>query len=278
MSFDPRILKVGITINGELRVYEGLAITAKGSKFASATQNETVVRIANLNRDTRNFLSTEGSPYNRIQQRIRQKIFIEAGRKSYGSTRLYVGDIMLVELSQPPDIWTTIRAITSQFKKGNTIQTNEGALSSFKTIAQKAATTLGLDFQFEATDKQIANYGYAGSATKQIDKIAQLADADVYIDDETLVVKDKGVPLSGAIRLISQPTGMIGKPSFTDFGIKVKYFFDIHSKVGQQIKTISKFNPATDGQYHIFKLNFDLSNRDKPFYYEAECLRNKGII
>ena len=128
MPIDPRILRVGVTINDELRVFKNLAITAQGSKFASATQNETVIKIANLDKETRDFLATEGTPFNRIRQSKRQKIFLEAGRESTGVTRVFLGDITLVTIAQPPDIWTTIKAITSQYQKGDIITTNEGAL------------------------------------------------------------------------------------------------------------------------------------------------------
>lgn len=278
VPIDPRILRVGVTINDELRVFEDLAITAQGSKFASVTQNETVIKIANIDKETRDFLATEGTPFNRIRQRKRQQIFLEAGRESTGVARLFVGDITLVTLAQPPDIWTTIKAVTSQYQKGNIINTSEGALSTIKAISKKAADSLGLSHQFEADDNQVANYGYTGSATKQVDKIAELGDIDAYIDDDKLVVKNKNAPIKGAIRLISAETGMIGMPVFTDFGVKVKFLFDIHSKVGQQIKVESEFYPAANGIYNISKLNFDLANRDTPFYYTAETFRPGGII
>jgi len=278
VPIDPRILRVGITINDELRVFEDLAITAQGSKFASATQNETVIKIANLDKETRDFLATEGTPFNRIRQQKRQKIFLEAGRESTGVTMLFIGDITLVTITQPPDIWTTIKAVTSQYQKGDIITTSEGPLSTLSAISKKAADKLGLSHQFEATDKQISNYGYTGSATKQVDKIAELGDIDTFIDDDKLVVKNKGTPIKGDIRLISAETNMIGMPEFTDFGVKVKFLFDIHAKVGQQVKIKSEFYPAANGVYNIFKLNFDLSNRDTPFYYMAETLRPGGSV
>ena len=276
VPIDPRILRLGVTINGDLRIFENLAISAQGSKFASATQNETVIKIANIDKETRDFLATEGTPFNRIRQRKRQKIYIEAGRESTGVARVFLGDITLVTLSQPPDIWTTIRAITSQYQKGDIITTNEGALSTISAIAKKAANGLGLSLQFEANDKQIANYGYTGSATKQIDKISELGDIDTYIDDDKLVVKNKNQALNGITRIISAKTDMVGIPEFTDFGIKVKYLFDIHSKVGQKVKIESEIYPATNGLYSIYKLNFDLTNRDTPFYYIAETIRPGG--
>lgn len=278
MTIDPRLLQVGITINNKLKIYKDLAINVTGAKYASATQNETVIKIANLDKETRDFLATEGTPFNRINQQKRQKVFIEAGRKSTGVVRIFTGDITLVTLAQPPDIWTTIKAITCQFQKGDILATEEGPTSNLSTICKKAADKLGLSLKFEATDIQIANYGYTGSATKQIEKIAQLGNIDAYIDDDLLIVKDKNAGIKGAIRLISSNTGMIGMPVFTDFGVKVRTLFDIYLKVGQQVKIKSEFYPAANGIYNVFKLNFNLANRDTPFYYDIETLRPGGII
>jgi hypothetical protein len=285
VPIDQRILRVGITVNGKLNIINAgievenhLAITAQGSKFASATQNETVIKICNLNKSMRDFLATEGTPFNRIRQKKRNKIWVDAGRVGEGTARMFTGDITLVTVAQPPDIWTTIRAITSQYLKGEIIATNESGLSTVAAIATKAAENMGLSLQNESTDKQVANYGFSGPATKQVDSIGELGDFDAFVDDDKLVVKDKGVPLRGRARTISRETGMVGLPEFTDFGIKVRYMFNVHSKIGQQIRVISKFNPAANGAYEIYKLDFDLANRDTPFYYVAETKRNEAIL
>lgn len=275
---DPRIVRVGVTIDGKVRIFEGLAITAQGSKYASATQNETVIKIANIDKAGRDFLATEGSPFNRVKKRRRQHIFIEAGRESTGAARIFVGDITLVNLSQPPDIWTTIKAITSQYQKGNIVSTSEGAISTLKNIAGKAADSMGLSLQYEAGDKQVGNYGYTGSAAKQVDKISEVGGVDAFVDDGALVVKPAGAPLSGRKRTISAETGMIGKPEFTDFGVKVSFLFGIKTKVGDLVEIKSERYPATNGKYVIYKLDFDLANRDTPFYYTAETRRLGGVF
>ena len=50
MSLDPRIVRVGVEIDGSLRTYEGLQIHATGTKFDNALMNETTVTINNLSR------------------------------------------------------------------------------------------------------------------------------------------------------------------------------------------------------------------------------------
>lgn len=278
MALDQRILRVGVTINGQLNIFEDLAIQVQGSKYASATQNETVIKIANLNKDQRDFLATEGTPLNRVKNIPRQQVFVEAGRESTGTAKIFSGDILLVNPSQPPDIWTTIRAITGQFQKGNIISTNEPDLSNLSTIAQKAANSLNVSLEFQADDKQIGNYGFTGAAEKQINKIQQSGNVDAFLDDDVLVVKNANASRTGRVRRINKQNGMIGMPEFTDFGVKVRFLFDAQTKVGDEIELTSEFYPATNGRYIIYKLDFDIANRDNPFYYIAECRRPGGII
>jgi len=126
---------------------------------------------------------------------------------------------------------------------------------------------------FEATDKNIGNYSYTGSTLKQVDKLASSGQVDTFIDDDKLIVKDSKNPLQNVIEIVNMDTGMIGIPEITQQGIKVKYLYNNRSRVGGRIRVKSTLNPAANGDYIIYKLSFDLSNRDQPFYLTAEAKR-----
>src|SRR5690606_35732356 len=107
---------------------------------------------------------------------------------------------------------------------------------------------------FQATDKSIANYTYAGSALKQIDVLNTVGGVNVFIDDNVLVVKDAWVPLTGTLRILNKDTGMIGIPEFTEQGIRVKFLLDNRTTLGGALQIESVENPATNGLYVIYKL------------------------
>src|SRR5699024_1869903 len=68
---DQRIIKVGIEVNGKLHEYEssrGFRISGSGSKSANATQNSFEATITGLNRETRDYLITETSPFNESEK------------------------------------------------------------------------------------------------------------------------------------------------------------------------------------------------------------------
>lgn len=273
VAFDDRLLRVGIEIDGKVNIYDNLAITGVGAKFASITQNLTVITIANLEKSVRDYLLTEGTPFRRLTNRKRIKIFLEAGRVSYGYVRVFEGDITTVTISQPPDITLTINALTNQHSKGDIVNAGVPTVSSIKQIAAQAAESLGVNFDFQATDKNISNYRYDGSAAGQLSKINDFGGLDVFVDDDTLIVKDKGKPIPGTTRVLNVDTGLVGNPEFTEFGIKVLFLFDGFTGLGSRLKLESEINTAAKGLYSIYRLGFDLANRESPFYLIAEARR-----
>ncbi len=270
-KLDPRIIRVGIEINGVLKIYDDLAISASGSKFANALQNEAEVRVTNLSRPDREYLLTETSPFN--QNHTPKRIVLEAGRRSTGGSRMFIGDIFSCLPSQPPDITLTFKASTGQFQKGNVIARSQAVTAPMSTIARQIAGDLGLTLRFEAMEKHIANYAFVGSALKQIDRLGEVGGVNAYVDDDTLIVKNYNVALRGEARVLSEATGMIGIPEITEQGVKVKYLFDTTTRLGGALIINSKLNPAASGDYIIYKLNFELANRDTPFYWIAEAKR-----
>lgn len=274
MELDPRLLRIGIEINGQLKTYEGLAMTASGTKYANANQNECEVKITNLDQATRDFLLTETSPFNKNKKR--KLLTVEAGRVSTGYSLVFQGDITNAVGAQPPDITMSLKAATGDYAKGVIIARSQPSVAPLRNIAAKVAADLGLALIFEATPKQISNYTYTGSAVKQVEHLGVMGRVNAYIDDKTLVVKNFNAALERRIRDVNLDSGMIGIPEFTEQGIKVKMLFDNSTTLGGGLRVTSKLNPAANGIYTVFKLGFELSSRDTSFYHIAECTRAAG--
>lgn len=274
---DQRILRVGIEVSGEIRWYEGsggsgLAIKASGTKGATDTQNTADVTITNLSKDVRNYILTETSPFNK--NRTPKKLIIEAGRVSTGTARLFVGNITKSSPTQPPDIGLNMTAQTGAFKKGDVVARSGKARENLSAIAGRVAKDLEANLTFEATDKQIANYSFSGATLRQVNALAEAGNVDAYLDDETLVVKDRDKPLKNRVKIIDNTTGMIGIPEATERGVSIKILYDLQTDLGGRVDLTSELNPALDGSYTIYKLDFDLASRETPWYWEIEASRN----
>lgn len=273
-KLDPRIVTIGIEVNGVLKTYDGLAVVATGTKFANANQNECEVKITNLDKATRDYLLTETSPFNK--NKGRKTLRVEAGRVSTGVSLVYQGDITTAVGSQPPDITLTLKCATGDYAKGTIVAKSAAGMTPLKNIAAGVAKDLGLSLVYEAKDKQIANYTFTGGALKQVNRLGEMGMVNAYVDDGKLIVKDYNIPLTGQTRELNLDTGMIGIPEFTEQGIKVKMLFDNQTTLGSGLNITSKMNPAANGLYTVFKLGFELASRDTPFYYIAEAVRSDG--
>lgn len=269
---DPRIVRIGVEVDGQIQVYEDLDISVRGLKTANPLQNTCSVTISNLTRATRNYLLTETSPFN--QNRTPKRIFVEAGRVSTGVARLFVGEITEAAPSQPPDIALTLKAKTSNFAKGQILSRSGAEQQSLSSLAAQVAGDLGLTLDFQATDKQVANYTFSGPALRQVNALELIGGVDAFVDDDTLVVKDAGRPLPNRTRVLSQESGLIGAPEATERGVKVKMFLDKDTVLGGALVLESKLNPALNGEYTIFQLEFDAETRGQAFYWVAEASRN----
>lgn len=272
-NIDQRILRVGIEVSGGLKWFEGLQITAKGSKVVSDLQNSADVTVVNLSAEDRNFILTETSPFN--SNRTPKLLIIEAGRVSTGTARLFVGNIISSSPTQPPDIGLNMKAQTGAFKKGELIARSGLAKEKLSSLASKAAKDLEAKLTFEAQDKLIANYSFSGANLRQVNALADAGNVDAYLDNETLVVKDRGKPLKDRVKIIDNTTGMVGIPEATERGVKVKILYDLETDLGGQIDLTSELNPALDGSYTIYKIDFDLASRDTPWYFDIEASRNE---
>lgn len=267
---DERLMRVSFEVGGVTRSYEGLYMTAQGQKFGSPNQGECVVSIANLDREVRDQLITESSPFNRNP--IEKTIVVEAGRRSTGLSVVYIGNIYRSTLSQPPDQIVQIRCLTGNFQKGNIVTASLAGNSLLSEISQRAAEMVGAQLQFEATDRPISNFTHNGSALAMLDKIETLGDLDVYLDDRNLVVKNRAVPLTDQVRVIG-PDDIIGIPETMEHGVRVSFFYDNQTRLGGMLDLTSRQYPDVTGLYTIYKLGFDVANRDTPFYYTVEAVR-----
>lgn len=279
-GIDPRLVRLGLQINGQLKQFGAgpgddpqrpLLIESTGCKFANALQNEAEVKIANLTKSDRDYLLTECSPFNK--NHTPKIITLEAGRVSTGLSRIFMGNIVSCAPSQPPDIMLTFKCQTGAFTKGKIVSSAQAGAASLSTIAQQVATDTETTLQFEATDKTISNYAFTGGALKQVGKLGDTGAVDAYVDDDHLIVKDYGIALKGQMRVLNEQSGMIGIPEVTEHGIKVTYFLDNTSKLGGALQLQSAIYSALNGNYTIYKLNWNISTREKQFFWIAECLR-----
>ncbi|MGG5150458.1 MULTISPECIES: baseplate hub protein [Alcaligenes] len=271
---DLRAIRIGIEVSGRMNYYsalDGMRIKASGTKYANATQNECSVTISNLRRETRDFLLTETSPFNK--NRTPKRLVVEVGRVSTGLFKIYTGDIISAEPSSPPDVDIILKSKTGNAANNVVVSKSAQAVTKLSAIAAAVASDIGATLDFQALDKLIANYTYTGGALGQVNRLAQAGGVRAFLDDNKLIVQDFDKAVKGRVKILNMNSGMVGIPKATEKGVEVTYLIDGESVLGGILRLESKFNRSLNGDYKIDQLKFNVASHEDPFFYQATCSR-----
>lgn len=109
-------------------------------------------------------------------------------------------------------------------------------------------------------------YSMCGSCTRELDTLGRSNGFYWSIQNETLEIVPSDGFLPGAI-LISPSTGMIGTPTITDNGIKVKALLNPQARPNRQVKVESEVLQMNrkGSMYRISQLDFDGDNQEGDF-------------
>jgi hypothetical protein len=267
-KLDPRIVRLAIIIDGKVNWYEGLIIEIKGVKFSSAVMGQCDITILNLRRDVREYILRETNPLLGRGKRI--SVIAEVGRASYGTSTLYTGDVFRSEQTPKPNLGIRLSCIQGFNNKSKIVSRSGKEITALSSIAKWVAEDNGYNLSFEITDKNITRYSFTGSAQAALTQLAALAQSDVYVDNETLYIKESGKPANGTpVLVLDRDSGLITAGG-TEYGAKVQMLYNPVARVGGRVDLTSEINPSLNGSYTIRKLPFHITSRGTPFYYVAE--------
>jgi hypothetical protein len=271
-ELDQRIVTVTLIADGVATTYEGLSIEAKGIKTSETVMAQCDVTILNLAREDRERILKETNPFFRTGPRI--SIIVEAGRVSYGTTLLYKGSLFRSSATPKPNLGVLLKCIQGYDNRAKIVSRSATEITDLSSIARWVAEDNGYNLSFEITDKKIARYAFTGSAQSALSQLEALANgANVYVDNDTLYIKETDKPANGLpVRILDKTTGLLSAEG-TEYGAKIKMLFDSVTKIGGQIDLTSEINPSLNGSYVVRKLPFHVTSRDQSFYYVAECNR-----
>lgn len=282
-AFDPRIVRVGLEIDGDITFFEGLDIRIQGQKFFGPETNVCAVKISNLTQEHRNFILSKSSPIvGKKGARTPSRMLVDVGRESYGTFRLFQGEVWSSTVTAPPDIGIVLNSLTNNLASGLISVNSQGAVTQLEDIAKSIAKQNGLILEFKAKPKQIANYSFTGAIGKQIEKLQLVGDVRVCVDNGTLIVVDKDGFRGTGKTLISAETGMVGVPQATESGAVVQMLANPSIQLGSRVEIVSQVNPSVNGSdYAVSQITFDIANRDVPFFYTMLCSNlyfNQGTL
>lgn len=255
----------GFTVNPDGRVTpKELRVAFSVSKSISGSPNTFEIKLWNLSPGHRNSLGKEFD-----------KVTLEAGYvPPEGGGNLGIiakGRIRDVQHDRDgPDIITTVSCgdgdkafrkatISKTIPKGTPIK---DVVEELYKEMQKQDIEKG-EWKFPDDIRTLKRpYSMCGSCTRELDQLGRGNKFYWSIQNEAMEVIPGDGSLSGTI-LINAQTGMIGAPSVTDNGIKVKALLNPEARPNRQVRVESDFSGS--GTYRISQLDFDGDNQEGDF-------------
>lgn len=269
-----RRIRIGIEIQGRINYYEGLQTAVDGEKYQSPAGNWCEVKVHGLSQETRNYLATETDPKN--PNRTAKRLIVEAGREGVGMMQLFIGDIVEARPENDSASGSSangaflIRGQTQVAQSGNIVSRSGQAMTLLSVLAAQVAADLGVSLIFQASDKYIANYSHTGSALKQVERLEEAGEVSAFIDNDTLIVKERDAPVQGRICILNQYSGLIGKPVSKGAGIvEVRFLLDSEAGIGGLLRLESISDESLNGDYVIRQLKYEANTHAAPFYFLA---------
>lgn len=272
-AFDPRLIQVELQFptGGSYTFDEGFSIRARGTRYTNAAQSACELTIFNLTRELRNTIVTQSSPLG--TRTNLPNVNLRIGRQSYGTFLLYTGQVIATNVTQPPDVGITLRALTNNALQGAIAATQQPANTKLSAIAKGVASSLGATLDNQATDKQVGNFSYTGTPLDGVNKLNECGGVQAFCDNDTLVVLDAGAARRGEPRILNLATGMVGIPQVTEQGVCVKMMADNSIQLGGSVTIDSIENPAANGTWKVIKIDYEIASRENPFWYTLSLSR-----
>lgn len=270
---DQRIISLSIEIDGQVNTYGGLNsplyIEAKGRNMANPSMGDCQIVVLGLKRDVRNYILQNTLPLQPNNKII--NVQLDVGRQSYGTHTRFIGQVFRSASTEKPDIGLTLECRIGFSNKTKLVNRSGNGISKLSSIAQWIADDNGYKLSFEVTDKNISSYTFAGSAQRQLDELEDIANSEVYVENNTLYVKDVGKPATGVPGRKADVNNGLLSASSTESGVSLQLLYDPVTTIGTQIAVTSEVNPSINGSYIVYKSDYHVANRADPFYLTVEA-------
>ena len=259
---------------------EGLMLRCRIKKAALSVQNKATIEVAGLTGYLREYLLSNFTAFNK---RLRDQgqlaanyvnVTIEAGYREgnvVSSNLVYKGQVTTVEITAPPpNIVIRITCYTNQINRTKFITQAAPSNPTFKEFGEWSAKQMDIDTVICDTsinNQRLVNPGrttYVAAALLLEIQNYQRNSIAAYIDDDTLIVKDKDKILNPEqITVIEE---FVGIPMWNEWGADFTCMYNADLKLAQGVKFKSVLNPSlNDTTFVIMQLEYDLASRDDIF-------------
>lgn len=263
-SFKRRILAFKFVLSdgdfggGNTLEVQGLGATVKVDKPGQPDKNSAKISLTGLSLAHMEELTTLGFKSNEMQRNL---VTVSAGAEGDMSV-IFEGEITSAwpDFNSVPDVKMVIEAESGAYPQliAEPPVSVRGAAPAADLI-EREARAMGYSFTNQGCSASLKNSYIEGSPLEKIWKIAKEVGAGLIVDDrEVILLPSDEEAREGDAVLLSPETGMIGYPTFSSDGIKIKCLFNPDLLQGGLVK-VETVVPKASGIWKITKLSHSLS-------------------
>lgn len=235
----------------------GLRVQCNIINVGGVTMGQAQLRVYGLTKDHIEDLSALNGGFMMIRS-IRLDIY--ASDDNGGFNLVFSGQIMLsqIDMNNAPESALTIIANAGILQVVAPAEpTSYPVQVSHLVVLADIATRMGMDFEPNGPPVMFASTYLYGSLWEQAQRCADAAGANMTIELNKLIVwprqrlRDK--QNGGGVPLISPATGLVGYPTYSDMGIRIKTLFNPFIRLAQLVTVESSlaFANGSWGAYYV---------------------------
>lgn len=283
MAFTKKIIEVHITLaNGEFsnhtttKIIRGLPITYESDQAGLPSRGTAKVRIYGIkleDLEALTFLSFKPLYVNL------NKIAVYAGDEETGLSLEFAGEITssYPEYNNAPDVYLEIEAMSGYYSGMLAVPpyTFKGSIP-IATVIQTLSSQMGYTFVNEGETKQILNPYLEGSPVQKIIQLVKTHNLDVTISNNTVRLRASNVRRRVKV-VLSKDTGLLGYPSFTENGLRLRANYIPTLELGDVIE-VESIVPRASGQWEVISFSNSLGSDtpDAPWFTNIETVYIAG--
>lgn len=277
-SFTKKQIRVGMALyKGEQKrtlVYEGVETHVSIEKPGEPDENKAIIEMYNLSMDAMRDMTTLS--FKPLQSK-KNLVVIFAGDETEGMIQCFAGEIQTAyaDFSGAPTIKMHIEAAAGSYPslKASPPIAVKGSQTAASLIEQFAKES-GYTFVNNGVTSSVKNAVLNGDPITKMKTVAHMVGCEIIIDDNVVKIQpyNKGLDEGNAV-LMSKDSGMLGYPTFTSEGIKLRALYNPDLQLGGMVE-VKTVVPGAEGTWKITKLSHSLvanSNAPADWFSEVEA-------
>lgn len=210
-------------------------------------------------------------------ERRNNRVTILAGDEESGVVVCFVGGIQeaWIDGANPPDVAFHVSAASAFVENIRPIPpTSYRGSVDVALVVSGIAAQMGMSLENGGVTGKLSDPYLPGALGAQLESVCRAADIEYVIDTVKRVVAiwPKGGTRDGAALVVSVETGLVGYPTFTQNGVRLRSLYNPDLIFGKKLEVHSEF-AAANGTWVVANVNHNL-DADVPgggWFTEVEC-------